>query len=391
MKNACFSVTVAVMICISAAFSDSASAATDNIYTLTEISPAPAWDGASTSLLQGNAIYGDESVITYSLPWTFRFYGQSFTSINADTNGNIWFGSAGPAHNFNLSTNTSHVPVIAAWNDDLSSAFYGGVFIQHKSDPDRVVVEWRTETYTDEGLFVPNSFEAILFANGRVRIDYRSITTVFGNDSGSGISRGDGVYYDITSNIAPVYTLAAAGQRSFQYSVPMKNLQLNFAGTGGGSIAINPYGLLFSTNYIEAFPITDTLTLHPAANEYSTFTGWTAGACSGTGDCTIAMTSDASTTASFSLNTDNSTRIDRGGNTYYYQSIQAAYNASSDNDTIKLWAVTYSEDLNCNLPYTITLQGGYNVGYTAINGEIVMNGSLTIGNGAIISDGLAIK
>jgi hypothetical protein len=81
MKNACFSLTVTVMICIAAALSDSAFAATDNIYNLTEISPAPAWDGAGASLLQGNSVYGDESVITYNLPWTFKFYGQNFTSI----------------------------------------------------------------------------------------------------------------------------------------------------------------------------------------------------------------------------------------------------------------------------------------------------------------------
>jgi hypothetical protein len=391
MKNACFSLTVVLMMCIVVAFSETASAATDNIYNLNEITPAPAWDGAGVSLLQGNAVYGDESVITYTLPWTFKFYGQSFTSINADTNGNIWFSSAGPAHNFTLSTNTGHVPVIAAWNDDLSSSFFGGVFIQQKSNPDRVVVEWRTETYTDEGLFVPNSFETILFADNRVRIDYRTITTSSGTDSGSGISRGDGVYHDITSNIAPAYTLAASGQRSFEYAVQTRNLQLSFAGTGGGTITVNPYGTYYIANYTGAFPVTDTLTLHLAANEYSTLTGWTAGPCSGTSDCTIAMTSDASATASFSLNTANSTRIDRGGNTYYYPSIQAAYNASSDNDTIKLWAVAYSGGLDCNLPNTITLQGGYNVDYTAINGEIVLNGSLTVIDGSVISDGLAIR
>jgi hypothetical protein len=378
------------MICFAVTFSETASAATDNIYNLSEVTPAPAWDGAGSSLLQSNAVYGDESVTTYTLPWTFKFYGQSFTSITADTNGNIWFGSAGPAHNFDLSTNTNHIPVIAAWNDDLSSAFYGGVFIQQKTNPDRVVVEWRTETYTDEGLFVPNSFETVLFANGKIRMDYRTITTAFGNDSGSGISRGDGIYYDITSNIAPVHTLAAAGQRSFQYSVPMKNLQLNFAGNGGGIITINPYGVSYSTNYAEAFPATENLTLHATPNEYSSFTGWTAGPCSGTGDCTVAMTADTTATASFLLDTAHYVRNDSGGSTYY-PSIQAAYNASADNDTIKLWAVTYSEELNCNLPKTITLQGGFNADYTTINGEIVMNGSLTIGNGAIISDGLAIK
>jgi len=394
MKNACFSLTVTLMMCVSTVLPLTSHAAIDNIYNLTEVIPAPAWDGAGASLLQGNSAYGDESTVTYNLPWAFKFYGHTYSQgspITIDTNGNIWFGSTGPTHNFDLSTNTNHIPVIAAWNDDLSSSYSGGLFIQSKTDPDRVIVEWRTETYTDEGLFVPNNFETILFSDGRVRIDYLSITTGNGNDSGSGISRGDGVYYDITTNIAPAYTLAASGQRSFQYAVQTRNLQLNFASTGGGTITINPKNIECSSNYLGAFPVTDTLTLHPAANEYSSFTGWTTGACSGTtGDCTASMTADASATASFLLDTAHYVRIDSGGTTYY-PSIQAAYNAAADGNTIKLWAVTYSEDLNCNLSNTITLQGGYNVGYTAINGEIVLNGSLTITDGTVISDGLAIK
>jgi hypothetical protein len=390
MKNACLSTLI---MCVLAVLPLSSYAAIDNIYNLTQVTPPTAWDGTGASLLQANSAYGDESTITYNLPWPFTFYGHTYSQgspITIDTNGNIWFGSTGPAHNFDLSTNTNHIPVIAAWNDDLSSSYSGGVFIQSKTNPDRVVIEWQTETYTDEGMFVPNSFETILFPDGMVRIDYRTISTSSGNDSGSGISRGDGVYHDITTNIAPAYSLAASGQRSFQYAVQTRNLQLNFASTGGGTITINPKNIECSSNYLGAFPITDTLTLHPAANEYSSFTGWTTGACSGTGDCNISMTSDASATASFLVDTAHYVRIDSGGTTYY-PSIQAAYNAAADGNTIKLWAVTYGEDLLCNRPVEITFSGGYNYGYSAINGEIVLNGSLTIGDGTVIADGLSIK
>jgi hypothetical protein len=394
MKNACFSLTVILMICVSAALPLSSYAAIDNIYNLTEITtPTPAWDGTGVSLLQASSAYGDESTVTYNLPWQFTFYGQPYGAITADTNGNIWF-SENPntiisAHSFSLA-NTGQGRVIAAWNDDLSSSYYGGVFIQSKTNPDRVVIEWQTETYTDEGLFVPNNFETILFPDGRVRIDYRSITTDDGNDSGSGISKGDGVYYDISSNFAPVPTLAATGQRSFLYTMQTRNLQVNFTGTGGGTITINPSGIVCNANYSGAFPILPNITLQPAPNEYSFFTGWTAGACTGTGNCIIAMTADVSATASFVLDTAHYVRID-DGSTVYYPSIQAAYDAASDGNTIKLWAVAYGEDLLCNRPVTVTFKGGYNSDYSAITGDIMLNGSLTITDGTVISDGLSIK
>jgi hypothetical protein len=102
------------------------------------------------------------------------------------------------------------------------------------------------------------------------------------------------------------------------------------------------------------------------------------------------MTADASATASFLLDTAHHVRIDCGGTTYY-PSIQAAYNVANDGNSIKLWAVTYSEDLLCNRPITATFQGGYNYGYNAISGVIVESGSLTISDGTVIPDGLAIR
>jgi hypothetical protein len=391
MKNACFPLTVVLVIGILAVLPLSSYAATDNIYTLTEVTPPPAWDGTVVSLLQSNTAYGDESTVTYNLPWQLTFYGQAYTAITADTNGNIWFtpGTTTSAHSFNLAS-TGRGPVIAAWNDDLSASYYGGVFIQGKANPDRVVIEWQTETYTDEGLFVPNNFETVLFPDGRVRIDYRSITTDDGNDSGSGISRGDGVYNDISSNFAPVPTMTASGPRSFLYALQMKNLQVNFTGTGGGTITINPAGIVCNANYSGIFPILTNVILQPAPNEYSFFTGWTAGACTGTGNCLVTMNTDLTATAAFTIDTSHYVRID-GGSTVYYPSIQAAYNSAVDGNTIKLWAVTYGENLLCDRPIEITFKGGYNSGYSAITGDIMLNGSLTITNGTVISDGLSIK
>jgi len=166
----------------------------DAYYTLA--STTTAWDGTDADRLKlpttdYTSTYGDESSVTYTLPssfGSFSYYGQSFSQITVDTNGNIWFGSSGSAHSFNLDSN-GRSPAIAAWNNDLSSYLTGGVFIQHKTSPERIVIEWQTETYTDEGRRRPHNFEVVLFQTGNIRLDYGSFTTSTTNtDFGSGVS-----------------------------------------------------------------------------------------------------------------------------------------------------------------------------------------------------------
>lgn len=188
-----------------------APAATDGAYTMYPIQSG--WDGAepSRTAVPGadyEYAYGDEGSVTYTLPWPFSYYGQSYSQITADTNGNIWFTAGGAAHSFVLA-NTGRGPVISAWNNDLSSCYYGGVFIRHKTNPERVVIEWRAETYTDEGAHRPNRFEAVLYQNGGIRLDYGAFTASTLKDYGSGISRGDGsAHISLTSAFGSPYTLA---------------------------------------------------------------------------------------------------------------------------------------------------------------------------------------
>ena len=103
--------------------SPGAFAATDGFYQLSEV--AETWDGTDANRTKERSTnytytYGDEASITYLLPWTFNFYGQSYIQINVDTNGNVWFGTSGFAKSFELANN-GRGPVIAAWNNDLSS------------------------------------------------------------------------------------------------------------------------------------------------------------------------------------------------------------------------------------------------------------------------------
>ena len=223
MKKVLCLITAILLPGIHLLLPSNAIAATDGTYNMFQVQSA--WDGADASRTASTTAdydysYGDEGSVSFALPWTFSFYGQSYSRIIADTNGNIWFSSTGSANSFNLA-NTGRGPVISVWNNDLSSYFHGGVFIQHKTNPERVVVEWRTETYTDEGSNLPNSFEAILYPNGSIRLDYNSFAQSTLKDLGSGISQGNGTsYISLTSAFGSPFTLSGRSYGIGLTSVP---------------------------------------------------------------------------------------------------------------------------------------------------------------------------
>jgi len=371
-------------------------ATTDGIYGLNQ-QQSYTWDGTTASRLAAtgtdyNFAYGDEATVTHTLPWSFSFYGQPYNQITAGTNGNIWFGTTGSAHSFNLTTNGKG-PVIAAWNSDQSSYYNGGVFIQHKTDApmgERVVIEWQGETYTEEGLTIqPNNFEVVLFPNGDIRIDYKSFTAANAKDFGSGISNNDGhslAISNITGAFVPVYQLAG---NSYGFIAP-KSVQVSFSGTGNGIVTSSPAGIACNTNCSSIFPANSQVSLHPVADQYSLFTGWFNGACSGLADCLLTLNTNALVTAGFDKNTAHQVYLP-GGSPEYYASIQAAYNVAASGSTIKLWATDYNESLICNKPTTVTLQGGYDSGYSTITGNVVLQGTLTISDGLVIADGITIR
>ncbi len=354
------------------------------------------WDGIDANRLKAMTddykfTYGDESSITFNLPWQFTFYGQTNSQgspITIDTNGNIWLAATGSAHSFNL-VNTGRGPVMSAWNNDLSSYFYGGAFVQRKTSPDdRLVVEWQTESYTDEGAHRVNDFEAVLFPNGNIRFDYASFDTSNGRDYGSGISKGDGTAsINLSTTVALAPTL---GGRSFTFTELPPALNVLMSGTGEGVVTSTPDGISCGANCTATFPAGTNVSLHAVPSQYSLFTGWTTGQCSGTSDCGLTMNDDATATAFFTRDTAHQVSIG-GSTTHYYSSIQEAYNAAVDTDIIRIWAVVYNEDVNCNRPIGVVFQGGYDSGYSAIVGDIVLSGTLTVTDGAVIADGLTIK
>jgi hypothetical protein len=289
-------VILAVLVLIFPGFAVSA-----EYYSLTATTiPAP-WDGTikdrliapTTPATEYNYAYGDEKSVSYALPWSMPFYGRTYTMITADTNGNIWFGTPNTAYAINLTSVTK--PVLAAWNTDLDSSYTGGVFIQHKTAPERVVIEWQARPYFESAQLVPaTTFEVVLFQTGAVRIDYGNLSAT-AVDAGSGISRGDGVgtrYMNATA------TFGAANLANNSYALaPLPVVALSLSVTGPGEVALSPGGVC-STSCSNGFPPDSVVQLTPNPSPNSRFTGWT-GACTGTGACSVTMSAAKTVSAEF--------------------------------------------------------------------------------------------
>lgn len=69
-----------------------------------------------------------------------------------------------------------------------------------------------------------------------------------------------------------------------------------------------------------------------------------------------------------------------------YVTLQEAYDESSDSDTIQSRNLIIDENLDFDLPKTVTLEGGYECDYSTITGETTINGDVEISDGLLIID-----
>ncbi len=78
------------------------------------------------------------------------------------------------------------------------------------------------------------------------------------------------------------------------------SLTVSKAGAGGGTVTSSPSGIDCGNTCSAGFQAGSVVTLTASADSGSTFTGWSGGGCSGTGDCTVTIRGDAITvTATF--------------------------------------------------------------------------------------------
>jgi subtilisin family serine protease len=164
-------------------------AKTDGTYTCSQ--QATAYVPGSTVL----PLSGDDLSTAVTLPAPFRFYGQTYTSVNVSTNGLLDF--AGPDTTWSNgsipSSATPNLSIYAYWDD-----LYVDASASVRTAPlsgNRFVIEWANPRYFEDSTRRV-TFEAILYLDtGQILLQYSGLgadTRKQGSSATVGIENGNG-------------------------------------------------------------------------------------------------------------------------------------------------------------------------------------------------------
>jgi uncharacterized membrane protein len=162
----------------------------------------------------GNAtgITGDDSFGTIPLGFGFKFYGNTYTQVNASTNGLIKFnGGSADWTNDPIPSTVDPDNTLALFWSDLES-FGGTIYYEMMGiAPDRQLVIQYDDWWTLGGTTGPMKFQAILYESGDILYQYLDLgtaTSAFATVGIENINGVDGLQYSynsagrITSNLA---------------------------------------------------------------------------------------------------------------------------------------------------------------------------------------------
>ncbi len=137
----------------------------------------------------------DDGVWSLALPFTFNFYGVSYTTVNVSSNGLLQFGSAtGAGSGVNSTANlVSGVRIAALWDDLRTDGNADDVFVD-TSRANQVTIRWNATNKADDG---DVQFATTLYSDGRIQFDYGPGNAVL--TPTVGVSSGNGLNYNVSS------------------------------------------------------------------------------------------------------------------------------------------------------------------------------------------------
>lgn len=229
---------------------------------------APAEGGSGTILaLTDPGNHSDEgdqvgavSITTVTLPFTFNFYGRSYTTASISSNGFISFGHTQNSdwRNWRLPGPGGPNPMVAVFWDDLLLDANSGVYTYYNSASHYYVVEWYN-LLSGYDMTTREHFQAILYDpvfyptqtnDGQIKLQYRLFNNV---DLGSGDTYPHG-------NFCTIGIKDHNGLSGLEYTfnnsyptaaVPLANEKALFV-TTRPILSENPYLTVQQTNILDA-------------------------------------------------------------------------------------------------------------------------------------------
>lgn len=157
-------------------------------------------------------------------------------------------------------------------------------------------------------------------------------------------------------------------------------------GSGEGRVESDPAAIDCPRGVCSAlFDYGATVRLYSIASDDSMLSGWSA--CEVMGDCTFPMDGDKEVAALFDL---KPVRIP-GTTPGYYESIGEAYACLTTGGTIQVREYLFSENVIPDRDVAVTIEGGYDSGYSGNSGYTTINGNITVERGSLTVEGVLVR
>ncbi|MFQ6605098.1 MAG: C25 family cysteine peptidase [Fidelibacterota bacterium] len=209
-------------------------------YNWIEIDDRYGGDGNYLSNLVDGGNNGDATV-TVPLPFTFRMYGEEYSTISICSNGWISMGSTAMRsfRNYRVPGPGGPSPIIAGFWDDLTTTGNGRVYTKYDNSGHRFIVQWsRVRTYDKNDT---ETFQIILrdpqfyftpTGDGEIVVQYHTYNNT---SSGNSSAQAHG-------NYATIGIEDQSGQIGLQYTYQNQYANAAMPLSGGTSILITTRG-----------------------------------------------------------------------------------------------------------------------------------------------------
>ncbi|MDY0040416.1 MAG: C13 family peptidase [Desulforhabdus sp.] len=140
----------------------------------------------------------DEGRWEYTLPFSFPYFGASFSKVTVDANGIVYLGTPGaPFYSNTVNDLKAKIAIAPLW-DDLTVYSSDGDVIYTSADSQWVTIRWKAHTFRDDR---PVNVAVKLSSSGAVKFLYGSgndhTSRIVDRDKTIGISKGDGSNYHL--------------------------------------------------------------------------------------------------------------------------------------------------------------------------------------------------
>jgi len=143
----------------------------------------------STSLPTG--ITGDDETKRFSLPFSFNFFGSSYSSVYICSNGFLSFTSSSNSYTPQRLPNTTQPNAVVApfWRDLYPPDTTQGAKITYASNSSYFAVTWyKIKNYSNTN---KQTFQVVLYRDGKIRFNYQNVTNEY--TTAVGIEDANGV------------------------------------------------------------------------------------------------------------------------------------------------------------------------------------------------------